>query len=151
MSGRKPGSQRGLTPIINHVTPAELKFYTVVEQDLIALAKGSASDLYLSFALSLLSAAVTLVVTLSTTKIESNRVYSTFVTCALVMAINGALLSGVVVEEPPVDEEHPAADHGAPPPSRRDPGGDRRADGGNLTGPTPRRLFAPVVWTRSHA
>ena len=78
MSGRKPGLSRGLTPVINHIPPAELKFYTVVEQDLIALA--------------LLSAAITLVVTLLSTPIASIKVFVAFTVSALGMAINGLVL-----------------------------------------------------------
>jgi hypothetical protein len=95
MSGKKPGAPRGLTPVINHIPPAELKFYTVVEQDLIALAKGSASDIYLSFALALLSAAATLAVTLLSTPIASVKVFVVFFVSALAMAINGLVLLGL--------------------------------------------------------
>ena len=92
MSGRKTGAGRGITPVIDHIPPAGLTFYTVVEQDLLALAQGSMSDIYLSFALALLSAALTLLVTLVSTPIASPKVFVTFTVSALAMAINGLVL-----------------------------------------------------------
>ncbi len=92
MVAKKPNEPRGLIPVINHIPPAELKLYTVVEQDLLALAKGSPSDLFLNFATALLGIAFTSAVTLMTTQIGSNKTLVFFVCALLVTFINGTLL-----------------------------------------------------------
>ncbi len=79
-------------PVIRVAPLGELKAYTVYEHELDALARGSSASLFLNFALSLLSVCLTLVVTLLTTTISSDRLFLVFVTSATVTAIAGALL-----------------------------------------------------------
>jgi hypothetical protein len=86
-------------PVVRIAPLNELKAYIVSEHELDALARGSTGALFLNFALSLLPIALTLIVTLSTTPIESNRLFQTFVSIATITFIAGMLLLLLWVRE----------------------------------------------------
>ena len=70
----------------------ELKAYTVYEHELDTLSRGSSGSLYLNFALFLLPIFITLITTLLTTKIESDRLFQGFFIVAVITAIAGVFL-----------------------------------------------------------
>lgn len=92
MSSSEPSNIKGSTPGVQYVPPAKLKIYQIYEHDLDCLASGSISGLYLNFALTLLSIAVTLAVTLMSTRIASNYVYQGFVSACFASTISGLVL-----------------------------------------------------------
>jgi NADH:ubiquinone oxidoreductase subunit K len=66
--------------------------YEITENELSILENGTPSSIYLNFAVFLLSVAVSFLVALLTTNIESNRVFTIFVVVTAVGAISGLLL-----------------------------------------------------------
>jgi hypothetical protein len=79
-------------PIIRYAPFGELKIYPVLEAELNTLAKGGDESLYLNFATALLPTSLSLFVALLTTTINSNRVFVSFLTTAIVMLIAGLIL-----------------------------------------------------------
>src|ERR1700674_4860964 len=80
------------TPVVRVAPLGELRAYTIYEHELDALGSGSTGSLFLNFSLALLPVSLTLLVTLLTTKIESDRLFAGFMTVAVVTAIAGVLL-----------------------------------------------------------
>jgi hypothetical protein len=70
----------------------QLNAYTVYEHELDALARGSSGSLYLNFALPLLSLSAGFIFALCTTKIDSDRLFQSFLTVTVVCAIVGVIL-----------------------------------------------------------
>ncbi len=94
MGARKASDPQDLPPTVRVrlAPPGEIKAYVVYEHELDRLAEGSPASLFWNFALALLSASLTLLVTLFTTEIKSDRLYVTFViVCGL------SLVSGLVL------------------------------------------------------
>jgi hypothetical protein len=70
----------------------ELKAYLVSESELETLARGSSELIFLNFALALLPISLTLVVTLWTTTISSERLYQGFLIVATITFLAGLIL-----------------------------------------------------------
>jgi hypothetical protein len=92
MSARRRSDGSPPPPVFRYVPLGELKVYQVQEHELELLASGSPSSVYLNFALCLLPVGVTLIVTLATTNIPSDRLFLTFVAVATVSLIAGLVL-----------------------------------------------------------
>jgi hypothetical protein len=88
----KKSEHQAAEPVVRVAPLGELKVYTVYEHELETLSRGSTGSLFLNFALFLLPIAFTLVVTLSTTLIASDRLFEGFVIVATVTAIAGVVL-----------------------------------------------------------
>lgn len=69
-----------------------LSLYEITEHELAALEDGSPSSLYLNFSLLLLTTATSFLISLLTTKIESDRTYTTFVILVVIGYVLGVLL-----------------------------------------------------------
>ena len=82
----EPGS-----PIIRRAPLAELRIYEISEAELNALAQGSPASILLNFSLFLMPISVTLVVTLTTTRIDSARLFVSYVAVAILTLVLGAL------------------------------------------------------------
>ncbi len=91
MAKRKP-AESALQPVIRYAPLGQPNVYQVYEHELDALAQGGQGSLFLNFALFLLGVAVTVIATLWSTTIPSDRVYTTFVLVALVTGIAGVVL-----------------------------------------------------------
>ncbi|MGH7200106.1 MAG: hypothetical protein ACREJB_05840 [Planctomycetaceae bacterium] len=70
----------------------ELNVYTIYEHELDQIAQGSPNALDLNFALALLPVSLTLIITLLTVTIESDRVFLVFVSVAVISFIAGLFL-----------------------------------------------------------
>ncbi len=66
--------------------------YEVTESELEELERGSPSEIYLNFALLCLSTGLSFLVTVLTTKIESDRLFSVFVAVTLVSLLSSLIL-----------------------------------------------------------
>jgi hypothetical protein len=88
----KKGASQPAGPVVQVAPLGQLNAYTVYEHELDALARGSSGSLHLNFALPLLSLFVGFVVTLSTSKIESDRLFQSFLTVTVICAIAGVIL-----------------------------------------------------------
>jgi len=73
-------------------TFSEINVYWVYEHELDALANGSSASLFLNFALFLLPISATLLVTLLTTTISSDRLFLGFLSVAIITTLAGILL-----------------------------------------------------------
>jgi len=69
-----------------------LSLYEITEHELATLENGSPSSLYLNFALVLMSTATSFLISLLTTKIESDRTHAIFVIFVVVGYVLGVLL-----------------------------------------------------------
>jgi hypothetical protein len=92
MAARKRSDERPPPPVVRVAPLAELRAFTVSEHELDALARGPAGSLFLNFALFLLPISVTIVVTLLTTTIASDRLFQGFFSVAVITAIAGIIL-----------------------------------------------------------
>src|SRR5487761_121632 len=81
--------------LVIHIAPfGELRAYLVYEHELDVLAKGTASSLYLNFALALLSSFVTLVATLTSVDIPAGYLFQSFFSlCAVTLVVGIVLLA----------------------------------------------------------
>ena len=79
-------------PKINRARVGSFNLYEITETELETLEKGSPNSLYLNFALALLSAAISFLTALLTTKIDSNRTYTAFVVFTSIGFILGLIL-----------------------------------------------------------
>jgi hypothetical protein len=91
MARRRDEEQPARLPV-RFATLGEIRIYWVYEHELDTLAHGTANALFLNFALFLLPISITLLVTLLTTTIPSDRLFYGFLTVALTTAIAGILL-----------------------------------------------------------
>lgn len=92
MAARRRDEGNPPAPLIRYAPLGELKVYQVQEHELDRLAAGSPGALQLNFALFLIPIGITLLVTLATTKIESDRIFQAFVLIATLTIIIGAIL-----------------------------------------------------------
>lgn len=93
MSGvEPPDDQRIVRPVIRVAPLGELKIWPVTEEELLQLEQGSPAELYLNFALSLLSVGASFLATLLATTIESVRVFIVFVIICVASVIAGVVL-----------------------------------------------------------
>lgn len=75
MATRKLADDRPAPPIVRYAPLGELKVYEISEAELEKLEGGPPGQVHLSFALALLPAALTILVTLQTAEIRADRVY----------------------------------------------------------------------------
>ncbi len=92
MTAKKKNQSHPPSPVIRYAPLGELKVYQVQEHELDLLAAGSPSALYFNFAVFLFPIAVTLVVTLTTTEIHSDRLYQSYVAVSAVTFIASCVL-----------------------------------------------------------
>ena len=76
-------------PVVRYAPVGEIKIYMIQESELETLANGSSDSLFLSFSLALLPTALTLLVALITTKIESLYTFTAFVAVCAICFISG--------------------------------------------------------------
>ena len=69
-----------------------LLVYQISEYELVLLAQGSPNSTYLNLAIALISAALSFIVALTTTNIESIRTYTVFVVVAVTGMVGGTAL-----------------------------------------------------------
>ena len=81
-----------IPPVIRFAPLGVIKTYEVQEHELEQLSGGSSASVFLSFALTLLSAGLTLLVTMFTVEFKSDRLHDTFWSFCLVFLINGTFL-----------------------------------------------------------
>lgn len=91
MNNRRQGDI-DLLPAIRRGRIETLNIYDVSEAELQALERGSSESLFLNFAIFLLSSAISLLVALLTTNIESNRTFIVFVVCTVIAFTGGSFL-----------------------------------------------------------
>src|SRR3990172_1985657 len=81
-----------LRPAIRRAPYQVLVLYEVTEEELRILATGSPESIFLNFSIFLLSAAITLTVSLLTSSVDSVPVFVLFAVCMVVGYVLGALL-----------------------------------------------------------
>jgi hypothetical protein len=84
--------QREFLSAVRRAPFGELTIYEVAEPELELLERGSPDSLFLNFAISLLSVAISLSVTFATTSIPSDRVFIVLVLLTIVGYVAGLLL-----------------------------------------------------------
>jgi hypothetical protein len=82
---------QGLAPVIRVSLMPELKVYQVSEAELEQLADGPPGQLHLNFALAMLPAALTILITLQTVDIPKNRTYYTYIIAFGLLATQGLI------------------------------------------------------------
>lgn len=87
-----PPSEQTLLPAIRRGRVERLTIYEVSEFELDTLERGSPDSIFLNIAIALLSSAISLLVTLLTTTIESMRTFVVFVVCVVVGFVIGVIL-----------------------------------------------------------
>jgi hypothetical protein len=92
VAARRRNEGRPTRPPMRFATFSEINVYWVYEHELDALANGSSASLFLNFALFLLPISATLIVTLLTTTISSDRLFLGFLSVALITVLAGILL-----------------------------------------------------------
>ena len=80
-----------LDPAIHRVRLDRLTIFEITEAELDEAERGSSESLFLNFALSTISIAMSLTVTLLTTKIDSNRVFIGFMVATMVSWMSGLI------------------------------------------------------------
>jgi hypothetical protein len=85
--------KNALTPVIRFAPIGELKFYTVSEEELEALGRGSLGSIYLNIALALLPVSVAFLLTLLSTEIKNTAVLFGFISGCVVCFVAGAICS----------------------------------------------------------
>lgn len=84
--------QEELNPRIRRARVDSLDLYEITEDELATLEQGLPGSLYLLFSTFLLSMAVSFLITLLVTKIESDRLYIIFVVVTVIGFISGIVL-----------------------------------------------------------
>lgn len=87
---RKPNDQRPTPPIV-YAYIAELKIYELSEAELDQLAAGSSDQLHLNFALAMLPTALTILITLQTAELRSDRVYVAYLVAFWALVVQGSI------------------------------------------------------------
>ena len=85
-------TQKDLNPRIRRAKVDSLDLYEITEDELMALEHGSPESLYLNFSIFLISIAMSFLISLLTTKIESNRLYDIFVIITVIGFVIGTIL-----------------------------------------------------------
>lgn len=82
-------------PVIRRGSVASLSLYEITDYELDLLERGSPAGLYLNFSIFLISTAISLVVTLTTTEIKNDRLFTVYAVVAAVGFVSGMLLFGL--------------------------------------------------------
>jgi hypothetical protein len=88
---RSQNREQPLPPVVRIGVMPELKVYPISEAELEQLAGGPPGQLHLNFALAMLLAALTILITLQTVEIPKDRTYYTYVIALILLAIQGAI------------------------------------------------------------
>lgn len=88
---RTQNRERPLPPVVRIGLMPELKVYPISEADLDQLARGPAGQFHLNFALAMLPAALTILITLQTVEIPENRTYYTYIIAFGLLATQGVI------------------------------------------------------------
>lgn len=78
-----------LEPAIHRIPLGRLRIFEITEAELEALERGSPESLFLNLAIAVLSIATSFLITLTTTKIDNDRTFSTFVIVTSVGFVSG--------------------------------------------------------------
>lgn len=82
-------------PLIQRGSVASLSLYEVTDYELELLEQGSPASLFLNFAIFLLSVGISLAVTITTSVINNDRLFTLYSVCAVVGLVGGTLLLGL--------------------------------------------------------
>lgn len=85
-------SPHDLGPAIEFGRIQKLRIYQITEDQLELIERGTPESAYLSFSLPLLSAAAAFLITLLTTRIDSDRTFSVFVIATIIGFLAGCVL-----------------------------------------------------------
>jgi hypothetical protein len=91
MPPRKPTDPRPPAPIVRYAPLVELPVYEITDAELDALASGPPGQLHPSFALALLPAALTILITLQTVDIPDNRIYYGYQIAFWLLSVQGLI------------------------------------------------------------
>ena len=89
MAKNRPPDPRPAPPIVLYAPLGELRVYEISEAELEKLEAGSPGQLHLNFALAMLPAALTIMITLQTASITSDRVYAGYWIAFWALAVQG--------------------------------------------------------------
>lgn len=92
MAARRRIEDRLPSPPLRFAPLGEIRIYWVYEHELEILARGSTNALFLNFALFMLPISITLIVTMLTTMISSDRLFAGFLCVSVITAIAGIFL-----------------------------------------------------------
>lgn len=92
MTTEKQLSIKQAPPVVRTAPPGSLNVYSVYEHELEELRVGSPTSLFLNFALFLLPTGLTLIITLLTTDIPNDRLFTVFVCVAVITLVSGVIL-----------------------------------------------------------
>lgn len=81
------------SPVIRFAPIGELRFYTVTEEELEALGRGSLGSVYLNLTLALLPVSVAFLLTLLSTEIKNTAVLFAFVSGSVVCFVVGVIFA----------------------------------------------------------
>ena len=93
MSAKKKDDLHQVAPVLRVAPLGELKVYTVTEEELDTVGRGSPGSIYLNFAIGLLPLGFSFLITLLTTKIEATITLVFFVCACIVCFLAGVLCS----------------------------------------------------------
>lgn len=88
---RKANDPRPAPPIVVYAPLGELKVYEISEAELERLAAGPSDQLHLNFALAMLPTALTILITLQTVEIDSDRAYIAYLVAFWCLAVQGTI------------------------------------------------------------
>jgi hypothetical protein len=91
LAARKPSDPRPAPPILLYAPLGQLKVYELSEAEFEQLAEGPAGQLHLNFALAMLPAALTILITLQTTTIASDRAYLGYLVAFWALLVQGII------------------------------------------------------------
>jgi hypothetical protein len=91
VANRKAQDPRPAPPIVVYAPLGELKIYEISEAELEKLEAGPPGQLHLNFALAMLPAALTILITLQSTTILSNRVYLGYLVTFRMLSVQGVI------------------------------------------------------------
>ncbi len=91
MPPRKASDPRPAPPIVLYAPLGQLKVYELSEAEFERLAEGPAGQLHLNFALAMLPTALSILITLQTATIESNRVYTSYLVAFWLLLVQGMI------------------------------------------------------------
>lgn len=85
-------SPQDFEPAIRRARIDSLGIYEISESELQKLESGSPESNFLTFSVALLSIAISFTVTLTTTKIDSDRLFTTYISLTIIAYISGFIL-----------------------------------------------------------
>lgn len=88
---RKSSAPRPDPPIVLYAPLGELKVYELSEAEFERLASGPSDQLHLNFALAMLPTALSILITLQTTTIASDRVYVAYLVAFWMLLVQGVI------------------------------------------------------------